>query len=590
MKSLVGYISGIILLFAGLLAKGQDAGNQNDRVTLYLGWTHQFQFAGYYAAIEKGYFSEVGLDVTLVPETGEDNIEAVINGDFDYGVATGATLLAHPQYDDITVLAAIFQQSPVSLLALKSRGINTLRDLNGADLIGGTEIAVMLASAGVDLHTVKFHGNYSRFSDLISGKYDAISYFMTDKAKLLGNDSLLFNIFRPIEYGVNFYGECLFTSRQRVTQHPEQAKKIRDAAIKGWQYAVQHQDEIIDLILDKYNPDFTREELSSEAEIIIHSLVLPRFYDVGDMQFSKWQQMADLMYDLGIISSKRNLEGFIFTTTTVDPGKLKKVITMAAIIIAVAAAILLGLLMYNRQLQKAVKSRTVSLERANREMDRFVYSISHDIRSPLSSIQGLINLMKADKDAADNYLNLIEASVVKLDKYTKDILDYTRNSRTRVSFKQIDLAELIDKCSEQVRYLGEDREVVFKKEITLNEQVWADPWRMEVIFNNLLSNAIKYCDKEKDKTIVEVKAWLEEGDLQLVIADNGVGISEEHLGKLYDMFYRASEDSQGSGMGLFIVKETINHLKGSIRLESTVKKGTTIFISLPNRNPATKEG
>ncbi len=573
-----------VLVLMATTARAQNKLVTREDVTIYLGWTHQFQFAGYYAAIEKGYFKEVGLNVTLMPETGEDNIEGVIEGLYDFGVATGATLLGNDQYDQLTVLAAIFQQSPVSLVALKSSGVNNLSDLNGADIIGGREIAVMLANAGVDLSTVKFHGNYSRFDELIAGKYDAISYFITDKAKLMGNDSLLFNIFRPIEYGVNFYGECLFTSRKEAENHPARAQKVRDAVIKGWQYAVQNPDEVIDLIMQKYNTDFTRKELVSEAEVIIHTLIQPRFYDIGDMQYSKWEQMADLMYELGITPERRSLAGFIFTSADMASGKLKKVITVASVVLAAGAAILLVLLVYNRQLQKAVHSRTASLERANREMDRFVYSISHDIRSPLSSIQGLINLMKVDKDAADKYLGLIESSVVRLDKYTKDILDYTRNSRTKLAYKKVNLEELIDKCIEQVEYLEDEQDVAIRKDIQLDDPVWADPWRLEVIFNNLLSNAIKYHDKDKQQISVDIKAWQENGRLQIVLADNGAGISKEHLGKIYDMFYRASEDSQGSGMGLFIVKETINHLKGNIHIESTVKVGTTIRISLPNKN------
>jgi len=572
------------VLFYSLGTNAQLLPLEDEEISIYLGWSHQFQFAGYYAAVEKGYFKEVGLEVELVPNTGEDNINAILSKKYDYGIVTAGVLLANDSLDQLTVLAAIMQQSPVSLIALKANGINNLHDLAESDIVGSTEIQMMMISAGVDINSLKFHGNYSGFNNLISGKYDAISFFVTDQKKLLGNDSLLFTIFRPLEYGINFYGECLFTSRNEINQNPERAIKVKEAVIKGWKYAVEHQDEIIAVIQQKYQSNLTKEELTREAEIMIHSLVLPLFYDIGDMQYNKWQQMAKLLHDFGLVNKPIILEEFIFEPPTEDSKSLKAIIWITTMIILIIGGFLLLVILYNKQLKIAVNARTKSLEKSNQEMDRFVYSISHDIRSPLSSVQGLINIMKIDPNEHEKYLGLIESSIIKLDNYTKDILDYTRNSRAKLSPQLIDVNEIVDKCISQIRYASNSNNMQFNKDITVKEPYCTDPWRFEVILNNLLSNAVKYREKSRNQSFVNIEAVLVGGRLKLNISDNGIGIDKEHLGKIYGMFYRASEESQGSGLGLYIVSETVTLLNGIIDIKSTFGEGTTIELELPNIN------
>lgn len=584
MKFTAKYVLLFLVLLHTIEINAQLLPKQDEKVSIYLGWYHQFQFAGYYAALEKGYFAEYGLDVELVPKTGEDNIEAVIKHKYDYGVGTAGVLLASKHFEELTVLAAILQQSPVSLITLKSRGINNLRDLNNSHIVGSTEIRAMLISAGVDMNSVTIHGDSGRFDDLVTNKYDALSFFITDQATLRGNDSLLINIFRPIEYGINFYGECLFTSREEQESNPERAQNMRNAVIKGWQYTVENPEEIISLILQKYNADLSHEDLSREADLTIHKLILPRFYDIGDMQQSKWEQMAKLLYDFDIVSEPLNLEGFVYAPTVEDLKSLKTIIWITSVIILIIAGFLLLVILYNKQLKMAVKARTDSLEKSNQEMDRFVYSISHDIRSPLSSVQGLINIMKIDPDEHEKYLGLIESSIIKLDNYTKDILDYTRNSRAKLSPQVVDLNEIIDKCIGQLKYADNSNNMVFNKNIDLQGPFSTDPWRLEVILNNILSNSVKYRDRERAQPFVNIEAKLVGENLHLKIEDNGIGIDKIHLSKIYGMFYRASEDSQGSGLGLYIVRETITLLDGSINIQSVVGKGTTITLELPNLN------
>ena len=575
-----------LIVFLGFLsfslnAYAQLVSQSSELVKINLGWSHQFQFAGYYAALEKGYFLDEGLNVELVSEIKEDIVGGVLSGKYQYGVATGGIILEDDRYDQVSVIAAVYQQSPVALLALKSGNIRKLKDLEGKDIVGGTEIRAMLVSAGVDLDKVNFLGRVSNFGGLIKGQVDATAFFITDQAMLIGNDSLLFQQWRPIEYGINFYGECLYTTRVEAKANPERVEKIKRAVLKGWQYTVDYPEEMVDLIISKYNPELDRDILLKESRIIIHNLILPRFHDIGDMQLSKWSEMAKIIYDFGIVDKERDLEGFIFEPEPALARPLKIIIWISLLVIIVGLGFLLVLFLYNRQLKKAVEVRTESLEKANEELDRFVYSISHDIRSPLSSVQGLINLMKIEKNDHEQYLGLIESSIRKLDNYTRDILDYTRNSRAKVEPRTVNLEEIIDKCINQVKYMDDREDVAFSVNIKLDRPFTTDPWRLEVILNNLIGNAIKYGDPRKEIRKVDISAELANNNLSIIIRDNGIGIDQFHLDKIFNMFYRASEDSQGSGLGLYIVRETVNLLGGDINIDSEKHKGTVVKVTVP---------
>ncbi len=551
-------------------------------ITIHLTWQHQFQFAGYYAALEKGYFKERGLDVRLEGQIMGDNITPVIEGNYDYGLATGVSLLTHPRMSEITVLAGIFQQSPVALMALRSRGIHNLGDFTGKKIYGGSEIKAMLINAGVDISQVDFLGKIGSIGCVVSGECDGTSFFITDFASQLHADTLQYVVFRPLEYGLNFYGECLFTSKKRVAKYPDEVARIREAVIAGWQYAVEHPEEIATLINSKYNPAMSRETLMREAEATIHSLILPRFYDIGDMQQSKWRHSLDLLRNLGLVDETTSLDGFVYQPQDYAGSSLiGKYLWQVALAIAVVAAVVLFLLFYNYHLQKAVSKRTASLEKAMAEMDKFVYTVAHDIRSPLSSILGLVNIMRVDTANRDKYIDMIEQSIRRLDQFTQDILDYNRISRASLKYEPVDIKSLVEKIVDQHKYANNNNGLGITLDINLSKPFVTDPWRLEVVLRNVIGNAIKYRDPQKPQHLVKIQATLDGHNLRFVIEDNGKGIAREHLDKVFQMFYRASEDSQGTGMGLYLVKETINLLGGTLDIQSTEGQGTTFFFTIP---------
>lgn len=226
------------------------------------------------------------------------------------------------------------------------------------------------------------------------------------------------------------------------------------------------------------------------------------------------------------------------------------------------------------------------LRKINMELDNFVYSVSHNLRAPLMSVLGLVSVARMEDKKAqrpdDKLFNMIEHSIHRLDDTLKEILDYSRNARTETSVAEVPLEDLFNDTLERLRYLnGFDR---IDKEIRVvgDAAVFSDVYRLSIIFQNLISNSIKYQDAEKARSYIRIIADVSDEDIRIQFSDNGMGIRQEYLPKIFSMFFRATERSEGAGLGLYIVKESVTKLGGDITLDSTFNEGTTFNIRIPN--------
>lgn len=223
------------------------------------------------------------------------------------------------------------------------------------------------------------------------------------------------------------------------------------------------------------------------------------------------------------------------------------------------------------------------LKKANTELDNFIYRVSHDLRAPLTSTLGLNALLKVEENSKiqEEYIELQEKSLKKLDRFILDILNYSRNSRLEVTFKAIDLYDSVQQIITNLEHHNSaDVEIDVQQQIDSN--FISDAVRVEMILNNLLSNAIKFQNSRKEQHQISISITVNEELAKIEISDNGIGIIKEHQDKIFEMFYRATDLNYGSGLGLYIVKEAVDFLNGTLQLESTEGEGTTFLISLPN--------
>ena len=242
-----------------------------------------------------------------------------------------------------------------------------------------------------------------------------------------------------------------------------------------------------------------------------------------------------------------------------------------------------------RKAEEALLFQNQELTKVNAELDRFVYSVSHNIRAPLMSVLGLLNLARHDlkmknTEQYENYFSMMEGSINRLDDTLKEIIDYSRNSRTEIKREPLNLRELLDEIFQNLIYVPGAELIEKKIVIEGSPLIFSDRLRLSVVFNNLLSNAIKYRDRGKSNSFITIRLQTQH-DLYITISDNGIGIRPEYLARIFDMFFRATERSDGSGLGLYIVKETIEKMEGTIAVKSEYGEGTTFSMTLPANQP-----
>jgi signal transduction histidine kinase len=219
----------------------------------------------------------------------------------------------------------------------------------------------------------------------------------------------------------------------------------------------------------------------------------------------------------------------------------------------------------------------------NTELDNFVYKVSHDLRAPLSSILGLVNLAKMpnNDDNPHMYIDLIGQKVEQLDHFISDVLSHSKNLKMDVKVAKVNFWSIIDQTFTNLNYMKGALEI--KKTIVIDPiDFYSDPWRIAEVFRNLISNAIKYRNLNSAESIIEIRIAVVANRCNIEFKDNGIGIDKVSVNQVFDMFYRASDQSDGSGLGLYIVKNAIDKMGGEVTVESALGKGTTFRISLPN--------
>jgi signal transduction histidine kinase len=235
--------------------------------------------------------------------------------------------------------------------------------------------------------------------------------------------------------------------------------------------------------------------------------------------------------------------------------------------------------------RRVLQEQNRELQRLNQELDCFVYSVSHDLRSPIASVLGLISISREETDLAtlQHYISLKEKSMLRLDGFIQDILHYSRNSRLEPAVQEIDLKAKVETIFDMHAYLEEAGAV--RKKIILKQQMpfCGDDYRLTLILNNLIANAIHYQQADRPEPFVEVNMEVEATKMLLTVSDNGIGIEAEHLPRIFEMFYRATHQVTGSGLGLYIVREAVSRMNGSIEVTSQPGKGTTFRLELPNQ-------
>lgn len=345
-------------------------------IHLQLRWHHQFQFAGYYAAIEQGYYREAGLDVVIHPGSpGVTPVAEVLTGRAHYGVANSELLLQRLRGQPLVALASIFQHSSSILLSRKERCATTPHDLIGRKVMlmdrqVDADFLAMFKNEGIADSAIELLPSSYQINDLAEGKVDAFNAYRTNEPFYLTQQGIGYCVLDPRSYGVDFYSDILFTSEEELRQHPERVRAFTAASLKGWRYAMQHPEEIITLLRHKYDVPKSAEHLRYEAETM-RSLILPEVIEIGHMNPGRWEHMADTFVRVGMVRDKRWLDGFLHQP---DP-QAELAQSRRRLWLASGTAVLLGLIalmLYaiNRKIRREVALRG----QVEAELQRIAYN------------------------------------------------------------------------------------------------------------------------------------------------------------------------------------------------------------------------
>lgn len=239
-----------------------------------------------------------------------------------------------------------------------------------------------------------------------------------------------------------------------------------------------------------------------------------------------------------------------------------------------------------RKAEKALRLQNEELVKINKELDSFVYSVSHNIRAPLMSVLGLVNLAKLDDKSNANtfgqYFSMMEHSIHRLDDTLKEILDYSRNARSNLNIEKVNIHAIVEDVFERLKYLEGSENMEKRISVDIQYPLYSDAYRLTVVFNNLISNSIKYKDFNKKVSFIDIDIKVDQYQALIRFEDNGIGIPENYIRRIFDMFFRATDKSEGAGLGLYIVRETVEKLDGAITVHSKAFEGTTFEIIIPN--------
>lgn len=306
---------------------------KNHEVVLQLKWLHQFQFAGYYAALHKGFYEAEGLQVRIeAGRPGLSEIEQVLKGEAQYGISNSGLITHRLRGSPVVLLSAVVQHSPSAWIVAADSDIFTPHDLAGKRLMAqlnesNAELLAMLRNEGIALSDILLLPSSFNIDSLVQGDTDAFNGYVTNEPFTLSQQRFPYRVLRPSQYGIDFYSDFLFTSEAELRQHPKRVEAFRRASMKGWQYALEHPYEMIELIRAQYNPTKSADHLFFEAEML-SQLIMPAMIELGHINPGRIERMAKELIAINLAPTQLDrLNSFIYDAAKVEHQRLSSVVT-----------------------------------------------------------------------------------------------------------------------------------------------------------------------------------------------------------------------------------------------------------------------
>lgn len=572
----------------GLLCLVAIPASALETVTLQLKWTHQFQFAGYYVAQEKGYYQEAGLAVNIIeaaPNT--DPVAEVLSGNADFGVGSSSLLLERSAGKPLLVLAVIFQHSPYVILARQQSAVQSIHDIAGERLMMeplAYELMAYLKKESLAINELTLTARNPDVHDLITGQIDVISAYITDEPYFLDEAKFTYQLYSPRSAGIDFYGDNLFTSEQQVADYPGRVKAFREASLKGWRYAMSHPEETVELILARYSQKKTRAHLLYEARQM-QSLMFPELIEIGYMFPGRWQHIAETYADLNLLPKDFALAGFLYNP---NPYPLSAFIWLFAIVMSALIVIFIVshvALRYFRLSNKLDKLLYIKNYHAN--IGESVNTISHQWKQPLNELG--IQIMLIESIMEKSPVNENTAEIQRITDKSHDILEFMANTvdvfrnflSTNNTVSHFNPALVIRETLQLVIENFQDNAITLSFDCDQDTRITANSTEFAHVILSILVNAKDVLlEREIAEPIIKIHLFVINNTVQITIADNAGGIKATPVDKIFQLGFSTKTNAK-SGIGLYVARKIIKEkMFGTLSAENN-EQGAVFKLCIP---------
>lgn len=554
-------------------------GVSQESLVLQLKWSHQFQFAGYYAALEKGFYRDAGLEVTIRDaEPATDVVREVVTGRADYGVGSSSLLLARHGGDPVVVLGVVFQHSPYVILALQDRGIRTIHDLAGRHMMLeplADDLIAYLSHERVPVGQVDLRPHTFSVEPLVDGEVDAMSAYITDEPVLLERMGVEYIQFSPQSAGIDFYGDNLFTSQGEVDRHPERAQAFLRASMEGWAYAMAHPEEMIQLILQKYPTSKDALALRYEYEQM-RDLMRPDLIEPGYMLPGRWQRIARTYQTLGLLEDESVPQGFLYQPPA---GPDYRQFLRGTLVLLVVSTVLGVLLFYYMRLNRRL-DQLLYFKSYHATIGRAAGAITHQWRQPLNELA--VRMMRLQGSTSGSELDEGFAGCQRIIDHMAGTIDtfasLTGSSRECSS---VQLRETLGEILELFRSSMAEHGIQVILDVPENMSVNTDKGALMHVLMVLVANARDMLvERQVQDARVTITVSALAQSLRIQVEDNGQGVRVRPMNSVFRLGF-SEKLKPGSGLGLYVARQLVQQrLCGAICVANTAS-GARFTVELP---------